>query len=99
MSAIKPALEAIHTGWEKNIQNVLLFCNDVSDRNDANNSFKVCTKIDLLLTLAGISSKVVLHFHHTDDKIQVQRCFLIQGVFSVIWIVENLIKTLTTSHM
>ena len=45
------------------------------------------------------SSKVVTHFYHTDDKILLQGSSLIQGVSSVVWLVDYLIKPLTSSHI
>ena len=90
----------MHTGRLKAIiQNVHVVCGEVSERMDASNSVHVCTKIVLTVSSQNVPSKVVVHFYHTSDKVQVQGGSLIQGTSSAVWLVESLIKPLATDHM
>ena len=88
MSAIKPALEAIHEGWKTVVLGTNITCNNISDRMDNSGSLLVCTQLTLTLAnhLEGITgSKVVLHLYHTDDKLQIQGSHLLNKVSTAVW--------------
>ena len=99
MSAIKPALQFITEGWKKQIKNSTVTCTEVSDRLDTSEAHKVCTKLVLVLSSEQQTTKIVLHFYHTDNKIQVQGSSIFQGVSSVVWLVENLLIPLAKNHI
>ena len=99
LSAIKPVLENIQEGWKTDIQNVTVLCNEVSERTDASKSLLVSTKLILSLLSKNVPSKVVLHFYHTSDSVQIQGSSMIQGMSSVAWLVEFLIKPLANAHI
>ena len=99
ISAVKPALAVIKEGWKSDIAGVCLFCDKVSERTDNTNIHKVSTQLTLVLTSDHSLSKLVLHFYHTVDKVQIQGASLVQGKPSVVWLVDALIKPLTESHI
>jgi hypothetical protein len=49
----------------------------------------------------NVPPKVPIHFYHTSDKVQVQGSGspMIQGMSSVVWLVEYLIKPLAAAHI
>ena len=102
MSAIKPALMAVHEGWKTVVFGTSLTCHKLSNRMDKSGNHLVCTQLTLLLTnmFEGLSSsKVVMHFYHTDDKLQVQGSSLLSRVSTAEWMVEHFIKPLATQHL
>ena len=52
----------------------------------------VCTQLTIKLFSNNVPSKVQIHFYHTSDKVQVQGSPMIQGMSSVVWLVEYLRK-------
>ena len=50
MSAIKPALQAIHEGWKKDAHGTNIICMKISNRSDNSGNLLVCTQLTLSLT-------------------------------------------------
>ena len=74
LSAVKPALDKISAGWQLELMNTLIQCEEVSPRSDISGR-KVCTKMVLYLRenhTPPQRAKVVLHFYHTSNSVQVQ---------------------------
>ena len=74
LSAVKPALQTISDGWSTTVLSTLIECKEVSDRREMSGR-KVCTKLVLILTEKKSSEKqgkVVVHFYHTSNTLQVQ---------------------------
>ena len=97
MTAIKPALLAVHEGWKSVVHGTSVSCSKISGRNDKDGKHLVCTQLTLMLTnlFENISdAKVVLHFYHTVDKIMIQGSTLISRVSSAVWMVEHFINPL-----
>lgn len=103
LTAIKPVLETIHEGWTTDCNDFLIVCDQVSGRQDQSKAHSVCTQLVLQIKDKinhFISHKAVLHFYHTDDKVQVQGSSLVSpGVSAAMWIVKNLIEPLAISHV
>ena len=82
----------------KNKQNIhytgLNYSVELSDRTDASNTLIVCTKLVFNLSCGDATSRAVLHFYQTDDKILIQGSNPIQEVTAAVWLVESLIKPL-----
>ena len=76
-------------------------CGDLTDMKDMSGR-KVCTRLSLYLeehSCPGVSSKVTLHFYHTSCTVQAQGSSLMScGTCSPVWLVNNLIEPLVTSH-
>ena len=100
LSALKPALEAVSVGWKSEIKGVTLACDDVSDRKDSSGRM-VHTKLILILSeKSSIRGKVVLHFYHTSNTIQVQGSTIMsEGISSAAWLVKNFIEPLAYAHI
>ena len=103
VTAIKPALEAIHEGWEKEILGTTLNCIKVSNRFD-NSDRLVGTQITLNLQPRNShqSAKVVLHFYHTSTStsLLVQGAKLMpEGISSATWFVQFFIEPLACLHI
>jgi hypothetical protein len=56
---------------------------------------QICTQ----LTMKLFTKNVPIHFYHTSGKVQVQGSPMIQGMSSVVWLVEYLIKPLAAAHI
>ena len=102
LSAVKPALQAIFRGWKTEILSTTIYCEEFSDRCDMSKR-KVCTKLVLYLKENRpneVESKVVLHFYHTSNTIQVQGSSLLScGTVSPIWLVKHFLEPLANSHV
>ena len=102
MSAIKPTLELITQGWQTEIQSTLIYCDDVSERSELSGR-KVNTKLVLYLTENTEPSnkiKVVLHFYHTSNTIQVQGSSLLScGTPAPVWLVKSFLEPLANTHI
>ena len=102
MSAIKPALIAVQEGWKTVVFGTSMTCQKLSNRMDKSGNHLVCTQLTLLLTnlFEGLSnSKVVMHFYHTDDKLQIQGSSLLSRVSTAEWMVEHFIKPMAAQHL
>ena len=103
MTAIKPVLENITEGWRSIIGNFTMTCSNVSERTDKTKSLHVCTQATFHLKQVDMESpltKVVMHFYHTDSKIQIQGGYLpSSGTSAASWLVKNLIEPLTLAHI
>ena len=101
LTAIKPALEAISNGWEKQIISTTIVCDEISPRRDISGR-KVCTKIVLYLIEENKPTsrcKVVLHFYHTSCTIQVQGSSLLTcGTCAPVWLTKHFLEPLTLAH-
>ena len=53
---------------------------------------QICTQLTMKLFSKNVPPKVPIHFYHTSDKVQVQGSPMIQGMSSVVWLVEYLRK-------
>ena len=60
---------------------------------------QICTQLTMKLFSKNVPPKVPIHFYHTSDKVQVQGSPMIQGMSSVVWLVEYLIKPLAAAHI
>ena len=102
ISAVKPALEAITIGWQMEVSSTLMTCEDKRDSTELSGR-KVSTKLVLYLTESSapsVKSKVVLHFYHTSSTLQVQGSSLLSsGVTSPVWLVNNFLEPLATTHI
>ena len=101
LSAVKPALDKITAGWQLEILSTLIQCEEVSPRSDISGR-KVCTKMVLYLRENHTPSqraKVVLHFYHTSNSLQVQGSQVMStGVSSPVWLVTHFLEPLASSH-
>ena len=101
MSAVKPALEAITTGWQTEIFSTVITCDEISPRCDMSGR-KVCTKLVLYLIenkKISVKSKVVLHFYHTSSTLQAQGSSLLTcGTNSPVWLVKHFLEPLAAMH-
>ena len=101
LSAVKPALERISEGWQLELNNTMISCGEVSGRNDISGR-KVCTKLVMFLTEnlhPTVKTKVVLHFYHTSNTLQVQGSHVMSaGVSSPVWLATNLLLPIAASH-
>ena len=101
LSAIKPALEAMHEGWTTVLHGTTITCQKATERMDKSGKHLICTQLVLFLSnpFDGLSnSKVVLHFYHTDNKIQIQGSSLLSGVSTAIWMVNRFLQPLANQH-
>ena len=101
ISAVKPALEAISEGWQTNVKSIQIQCEGMSTRLDMSGR-KVQTKLTLYLTEQTSVTrrcKVVLHFYHTSNTVQVQGSSLLScGTNAPVWLVKHFIEPLATVH-
>ena len=101
LSAVKPALERIAPGWQLQLMNTLIQCEEVSPRNEISGR-KVCTKLVLYLTETSNPeqrAKTVIHFYHTSNSVQVQGSHVMTtGVSSPVWLVTNFLEPLASNH-
>ena len=100
LTAIKPALEAISTGWKTEVLSIVISCEDMSEMRDLSGR-KVCTKLVLYLKEQQSLSKqkVVLHFYHTSCTIQAQGSSVMScGTCSPVWLVKHYVEPLASMH-
>ena len=101
LSSVKPALERIAPGWQRELLNTLIQCDEVSPRSEASGRL-VCTKLVLYLTESTNPmqrSKTVLHFYHTSNSVQVQGSQVMStGVTTPVWLVTNFLEPLASNH-
>ena len=100
-SAVKPALESITEGWQTCILSTDIACEEISDRQDISGR-KVHTKLVLYLTerhSPDKRAKVVVHFYHTSNSVQVQGSTIMSnGSSSPVWLVTNFLQPLADNH-
>ena len=93
---MKPALEAVTVGWKQDLLAVSLTCTEVSPRSDPSGKH-VSTKLCFMLA-ADVNSqgaKVVVHFYHTSNTIQVQGASIMPvGISSSAWLVKYFLEPL-----
>jgi hypothetical protein len=103
LTAIKPVLETIHEGWKTEVGGFCISCEKLSAMLDKTKTHNVCTQLVLIIMnkqQMSTTFKAVLHFYHTDDKVQVQGSKLISpGITSAMWILKHLIEPLGASHL
>ena len=98
LAVIKPALENITEGWNTEMLQTVISCEEVSPRTDISGR-KVCTKLVMYLTESNQRNKAVLHFYHTSSTLQVQGSSLMtSGSPTPVWFVDNFIQPLTAKY-
>jgi hypothetical protein len=101
LSAVKPVLEKIAEGWQLELNNTMIVCREVFNRNDISGR-KVCTKLVMFLTEnlhPAVRTKVVLHFYHTSNALQIQDSHVMStGDISPVWLAVNLLQPLAAAH-
>ena len=102
VTAVKPALEAVHEGWNRDIANTTIRCVKVSNRFDQSDHL-VSTQIIFNLqpkNSSASASKPVLHFYHTSNSLQAQGSKLMpEGISSATWIVQFFLEPLANLHI
>ena len=97
LAIVKPALEKITVPWNIRVMNTAITCEEVSPRTDITGR-KVCTKLVLYLTEScqgAKRNKIVLHFYHTSNSLQVQGSGLTTaGISTPVWLVDNFLQPL-----
>jgi hypothetical protein len=104
LSAIKPVLETLNVGWSTELDNWIVTCTKMSNREDSTSVHLLCTVLTLLITSKDmtvlVKHQVTLHFYHTKDKIQVQGSTILSpGISSASWLAKHLIEPLAARHM
>ena len=104
MSADKPVLDTVTSGWNVHLNNLSVTCTTSSNRQDSTTMHQLCTQITLLITAKDqvntSSHQVTMHLYHTRSKIQVQGSTIVSpGMSSSMWVVKNLIEPMTVRHI
>ena len=101
LAAIKPGLLAITKGWQTQISQTLISCEDLTPRKDMSGRL-VCTKLVLYLTESTSPTnrcKAVLHFYHTSCTVQVQGSSLLScGTCAPVWLTKYFLEPLAITH-
>ena len=101
LAAVKPGLEAISKGWQTQVSQTLISCDDLTPRKDMSGRL-VCTKLVLYLTERSNPTtrcRTVLHFYHTSCTVQVQGSSLLScGTCSPVWLTKHFLEPLALKH-
>ena len=101
LSAVKPALERISPGWQQEVLNTSIICDSICPRNDISGRL-VCTKLIMYLTENNTpqkKDKIVVHFYHTSNSIQVQGSHVMStGESSPVWFSLHFLQPLANHH-
>jgi hypothetical protein len=104
LTAIKPVLETVTTGWTADVDNWTVSCSKVSPRLVDKGKHLLCTQLALIISSKNQQDTSIyhltLHFYHTKDKVQVQgSSILYPGISAATWLVKHFIEPLAASHV